>query len=101
MPSKKGKGRRRQHVYRRPKDGSNLRFRAQHHCSVCGKWCYENRDQAEAAVRLLHPGSTVHYYRCQGWWHFTSMTAAQVTEIRRQGSVPRDEDDYWPEENVA
>lgn len=97
MPSKRGRGRQRQHTYRKPKGGSNLRFRGQHHCPACGKWSYSTRDEAMSAVRLLHPGATVHYYKCAGWWHFTSMTAEQVAEIRRRGAVVTDDDEYWPE----
>jgi hypothetical protein len=99
MPSKRGRGRQRQHTYRKPKEGGNLRFRGQHHCPACGKWAYTSRDEAISAVRLLHPGATVHYYKCLGWWHFTSMTAQQVSDIRAQGAVITEDDEDW--EDVA
>jgi hypothetical protein len=47
----------------------------------------------------MHPGATVHYYRCQlseaGWWHFTSMTAEQVREIREREAA-EEACDYCP-----
>jgi hypothetical protein len=83
MPSKKGRGRHRQHVYRRPVPaGGNRRLWGSHRCQDCGKWCYKTRDVAESAVRMLHPGSTVHYYLCGQWWHYTSMTAEQVENLK-------------------
>jgi hypothetical protein len=96
MPSKRGKGKKRQHVYRRPKARPGAKFPGSHHCPECGKWCYRTRDDAQDAVRQMHPGATVHYYECTteagAWWHFTSMTAAQVEDIRARESVlPPDE----------
>lgn len=86
MASKKRRDKNRQHIYRRPKDRPGLKFTGSHHCPVCGKWCYATRDDAEVAVRQIHPGSVVHYYTCVSnslkWWHYTSMTAAQVEAIR-------------------
>jgi hypothetical protein len=81
VPSKRGRNKRREHVYQRTRV-SNGSFRGHHHCPVCGKWCYAKRNDAEHAVGLLHPGATVHYYLCGDWWHFTSMTAAQVADFR-------------------
>jgi hypothetical protein len=92
----KNKGRRRQHVYKRSKDTGNRAFHGRHHCPECGKWCYGDRGEAETAARILHPGATVHFYLCAGWWHFTSMTADQVAGIRSRGHDEGDED--WPEE---
>ncbi len=86
MPSKKGRGKKRRHVYHRPKERAGLKFTGSHRCPECGKWCYRTRDDAEAAIRQAHPGASGHYYKCestgQEWWHFTSMTADQVGEIR-------------------
>jgi len=87
MPSKRGRGKKRQHVYRRPKDRPGAKFPGSHHCPVCGKWCYRSRDDAQDAVRQMHPGATVHYYLCDEWWHFTSMDAGQVGDIRARESV--------------
>jgi transcription elongation factor Elf1 len=103
MASKNGRHKKRQHVYRRPKDRPGAAFTGSHHCPECGKWCYSTRDAAEAAVRKAHPGATVHYYECGQWWHYTSMTAAQVSEIRARAAVTEEEEDpgYAPEETVA
>jgi hypothetical protein len=61
----------------------------------------------------MHPGATVHYYICrqaQGaqWWHFTSMTADQVGDIRARQALTEDDwddlaEDDWdgPEETLA
>lgn len=89
MPSRKKKrNANRHHTYRRPRDRAGLKFTGAHHCPECGKWCYRTRDDAEAAVRKTHPGATVHYYRCKSngeeWWHYTSMSAEQVGEIRER-----------------
>ena len=101
MASSRGRGRRREHVYRRPKDRSGLRFTGSHHCPVCGKWCYRTRDDAERAVRKAHPGAIVHYYQCEStghpWWHYTSMAAWQVEAIRAERAVPDDAADWVPE----
>jgi hypothetical protein len=92
MPSKRGRDKKRQHVYRRPKDRPGAKFTGSHHCPECGKWCYRSRDDASDAVRQVHPGAVVHYYECGDWWHFTSMTAEQVAVIRARESVmPPDE----------
>jgi hypothetical protein len=49
-------------------------------------------------VRQIHPGAIVHFYKCDEWWHFTSMDADQVGDIRaRQSVMPPEE----PEETVA
>lgn len=86
MASKSRRAKNRQHVYRRPKDRPGLKFTGSHHCPVCDKWCYRTRDDAETAVSQIHPGAVVHYYTCEShgvkWWHYTSMTAAQVEAIR-------------------
>jgi hypothetical protein len=91
MPSRRGRDRRRQHVFRRPKETSGARFRGTHHCPECGKWCFPARDDAQDSARRAHPGVTVHFYQCAGWWHYTSMDAAQVEEIRIREAP--DEDD--------
>jgi hypothetical protein len=102
MPSRKGRGRHRQHTYHRPPDASgNRKLWGSHRCPECGKWCYASRDAAESSVQQLHPGATVHYYRCLGWWHFTSMTAEQVEGLkdrRHAAGDYEDEDDEEPEE---
>lgn len=88
MASKRGRSKKRQHTYRGAQSKPGLMFTGSHRCRECGKWCYPSRYFCEAAVRVIHPGATVHYYRCQDspehWWHFTSMTAEQVTEIRER-----------------
>lgn len=88
MASNKGRGQRREHVYRRPKDKAGLRFRGSHHCPECGKWCYYTEADAKLAVKQAHPGATVHYYTCESygtlWWHYTAMEAWQVEALRRQ-----------------
>lgn len=102
MPSKKGRARHRQHVYRGPKDRPGRKMTASHHCPECGKWCYRTRDDAEAAVGMLHPGATMHYYKCAGWWHYTSMTAQQVTWLKDyEAGEDEDYGDGEPEETVA
>jgi hypothetical protein len=82
-----------------------MKFPGSHRCPDCGKWCYATRDSAERAVSQMHPGATVHYYICrqaQGgqWWHFTSMTADQVGNIRARQALTEDDWDD-PEETLA
>jgi uncharacterized protein with PIN domain len=115
VSSRNGRDRRRQHVYRRPKDRPGIKAAGSHLCPECGKWCYETRDDAEAAVRQAHPGATVHYYRCESrgkqWWHYTSMTAEQQGSMRAREAGDRwyrdddtedsERDDGQPEETVA
>jgi len=109
VASNKGKRSNRTHVYRKPKDRAGSKFTGSHHCPECGKWCFRTRDDAVAAVRLLHPGSQARYYKCKSsgvtWWHYTSMDAEQVGEIRAREAVYEDEDnddeDDEPEATVA
>jgi hypothetical protein len=86
MASRRGRNKKRQHTYRGAKSRPGIKFTGSHRCPQCGKWCYPTRDDAEAAVGQIHPGSTVHYYKCllseSQWWHFTSMSADQVRDIR-------------------
>ncbi|HEY1705552.1 MAG TPA: hypothetical protein VGG75_38190 [Trebonia sp.] len=101
MTSKRRRNKHRTHTYHKPPAQNNRKVRGHHHCARCGKWCYVSRAEAEAAVRTLHPGATVHFYKCGDWWHFTSMTAEQVEGIRqRQAQAAEDEDD-WPEQMPA
>ena len=88
MPSRKGKAKRRQHTYRRPRADGGTALRAYSRCPQCSKWCFETRADAEAAVRVIHPGVTMRFYRCAGSWHYTSMTAEQVGGIRARESQP-------------
>jgi len=44
----------------------------------------------------MHPGATVHYYRCDGFWHYTSMSAEQVESLKTR-RFDEDDDDA-PEE---
>lgn len=105
MPSKRGKGNKRQHVYRRPKEQPPAKRPGTHHCPDCGKWCYRTRDDAEAGAKQVHPGVPMHYYKClpgNTWWHFSSMPAHKVGDIRARNAVMEDEDleddlcDYCP-----
>lgn len=105
MASGKRRDRRRAHAYRKPKDRSGLKLRSSHKCRACGKNCFKTRADAEATVSVLHQGAQVHYYKCQGWWHYTSMTAAQVGEIRAMNTVVEyeeepvaeyEEERWWP-----
>jgi hypothetical protein len=105
MASRRGRNRKRQHTYRGPKDRPGIKFAATHRCPECGKWCYQTRNSAEKAVSQIHPGATVHYYICRPelggtWWHFTSMTADQVGDIRARQTPPEDDWDD-PEETLA
>ena len=85
VPSKNGSWRHRQHTYkRRGSESGNRRLWGSHRCGQCGKWSYKSRDDAEAAVRIMHPGATVHYYRCDGFWHYTSMSAEQVEGLKQR-----------------
>lgn len=95
MASKNGRDKRRAHVYRGPRERPGLKLTGSHHCAECGKWCFASRDDAEATVRQVHPGAVVHYYRCSGWWHYTSMTAAQVGDIRADEAVLPDDQGAW------
>jgi len=101
MASSKGRGRRREHVYRRPRDKAGIRVRGSHHCPECGKWCYLARSDAEVAVRQQHPGATVHYYTCesngQEWWHYTAMEAWQVEALRRRLAADQAGYDEYPD----
>lgn len=94
MPSKRGRSRNRQHVYRRPKDRAGLKFTGSHRCPECGKWCYRTRDDAESAARKAHPGSVMRFYQCtstgQDWWHCTSVSADQMGELRASRAVTGD-----------
>lgn len=106
MASGKRRDQRRAHAYRKPKDRSGLKLRSSHKCRWCGKNCFKTRRDAEATVAVLHPGARVHYYKCQGWWHYTSMTAAQVSYIRAENTVveaedaeaeePAEDERWWP-----
>lgn len=110
MASKRGRSKKRAHTYRGPRDRGGNRFTGLHRCPDCGKWCYLSRDDAEATVRQAHPGAQVHYYRCGGFWHYTSMEAWKVTDIRTRDAVLPDEpvglDDWdewgnWDEEETS
>jgi hypothetical protein len=96
LPSRKGKAKRRQHTYRRPKTAEGARLRTYSRCPQCGKWCFAARADAEAAVRVVHPGATMRFYRCGASWHYTSMTAFQVEEIRVRRAEELEE--YYPGE---
>lgn len=87
MASKKGRNKRRGHVYRGPGDRAGNRFTGLHRCPDCGKWCYLTRDDAEATVRQVHQGSQARYYRCGEFWHYTSMEAWKVRDIRSAEAV--------------
>jgi hypothetical protein len=105
MSSKRRRNRNRQHAYRGPKDRPGIKFTGSHRCPDCGKWCYMSRDSAEQAVSQIHPGATVHYYICRQaeggtWWHFTSMNAGQVGDIRARQALAEDDWD-GPEETLA
>lgn len=40
-------------------------------CPDCGKWRYETRKWARAAMKRYHPDdSTMHAYRCGRYWHY-------------------------------
>lgn len=91
MASKKGRSKRRGHVYRGPSDRAGGRFTGLHRCPDCGKWCYLTRDDAESTVRQVHGGVSVHYYKCGEFWHYTSMEAWQVQDIRTREAVIPDE----------
>jgi hypothetical protein len=88
VASKRGAARRRGNPRRKPKEQAGGVLRAYSKCAGCGKWCYPSRAYAEAAVRLLHPGVTMHFYKCalaeEKWWHYTSMTAARERAVREQ-----------------
>lgn len=100
MASRRGRDKRRQHTYRPVRNVSA--FPGRKRCPECGKWCFSSRADAEAAVRIIHPGATVRYYQCTGWWHYTSMSAEQEAAIRAERSILPDEDSYWePEENAS
>jgi hypothetical protein len=75
MASRKGRGRNRAHTYHRPRAKSALQFQATHHCPECGKWAFPTRDDAEVSARQVHPGATMHFYRCLGLWHYSSWSA--------------------------
>lgn len=94
MASKKGRGGKRKHVYRRPKDQPGAAFPGSHHCPDCGKWCYRTRTDAETAAQQLHPGVPMRFYKClpaEAWWHFTSMSADQMGAIRARQAVVTEE----------
>ena len=106
MPSRRGRQKKRQHAYRRPKDKPGSKFTGSHLCPECGKWCFLTRDDAEAAARRAHPGATCRFYQCEStgydWWHYTSMNADQVADIRARQAVTDDDDCYEePPEEVA
>lgn len=102
MPSKKGRDKRRQHVYRRPRDRPGLMFPGSHLCPECGKWCYRTRADAEDAARQAHPGSVMRFYQCESggrdWWHCTSVSADRMGELRAVRAVTGDEE---PDGNLA
>jgi hypothetical protein len=95
--SKSRRAGKRSHAYKRPKDRPGIKFTGSHHCPRCGKWCYRTRGDAEAVVRQVHPGSVVHYYWCESagakWWHYTSMTAAQVKELKDRKAAQETEEE--------
>jgi hypothetical protein len=105
VASKKGRGKKRGHVYRGPRDRGGGRFTGLHRCPECGKWCYLSRADAETTVRQVHQGSQARYYRCGEFWHYTSMEAGQVQDIRtREAVLPDDpggpcEWDDWADGN--
>lgn len=91
MPSKRGKSTRRRHAYRKPEPTHGTRTRGHHRCAHCGKWCYSSRREADRAAGALHPGATVRFYECHGWWHFTSIPAAAEARIRESRTVRPEE----------
>lgn len=100
MASKKGRNKKRGHVYRGPRDRAGGRFTGLHRCPDCGKWCYLSRADAEATVRQVHQGAQVHYYTCGEYWHYTSMAAWKVHDIRtREAGIPDEPErqDAWDE----
>jgi hypothetical protein len=112
MPSKRGRSKKRQHTYHRPKERPGRRVSGTHRCPECGKWCFRVRSDAEAYVRQMFPGAVCHYYRCNpdddgSWWHFTSMNAVQVEGLKEARYAVASDieysewDDEEPEETVA
>jgi len=96
VPSRRGRNKNRRHAYKQPKGRAGIKFTGSHHCPECGKWCYQTRDDAEAAARQVHPGAVMRFYLCestgQEWWHITSMTADQVSEIRAEMTAEETQD---------
>jgi hypothetical protein len=96
VPSKRGRDKRRQHVYRKPRDRPGTTFAGSHHCPECGKWCFALRSAAENAAKQAHPGAVMHYYTCESygvkWWHYTHMTAGQVEGIRAAEALDEPEE---------
>lgn len=94
MASKNGRDKNRQHVYRRPKDRPGLIPVNCYLCPDCGKWAYQTRGDAETAARQAHPGAVMRFYQCESAprdrWHYTSMTADQVAQIRARRAAPDD-----------
>lgn len=51
-------------------------------CPLCGKQCYRSKASAKRAARVLYPGATRRTHKCGDYWHFTSMTARQVANLK-------------------
>jgi hypothetical protein len=85
-----GKAKKRGHPYRPTRERPGSVFPGMYRCDFCGKWAYATRADAEAGAEMLHPGSTLHFYQCelapaeQKYWHFTSMSAAQLARYRKR-----------------
>lgn len=44
-------------------------------CAECGKRSFRNRKDAKEAARFRFPGKKMRFYKCNGYWHFTSRSS--------------------------
>lgn len=95
MGSRRSQKRRRARTYAFRKTGISSNnggsFHARRTCDICGKWCYGSRREARDSAGKLHPGTTMRYYKCGDWWHFSSVDARFVTRIRENEAIYDDE----------